>query len=531
MESVLEGALALPLDQRRELVRRLLVLEPLQNLGLGVTAFKAQECASGLSVGDGKASADAAPGLTSSSGGGSQHLVVPLGSLDTIFGCPWCRRPLRFVRPDDGLKQNEPICCLNFQSSKDKPNKVMRTDTSTSPGTALAEARLELPTCVDDCSITSDGAICTLFYGTNPRYFLGACVLGWCLLQHDKEATRVLVHTDDIPDSWLSFLRDRCGWSLRRVDYLKGSEQVGRRLFHGNIWNNRFKDVFTKLQAFGLPYTKVLLLDLDLLIRKPIASALLSLSPPAALARADPVPEHGARVPYERFWDQYGRRRWDDWVEHVPRHQQSTGINAGVMLLPGKSEHLLDTMIAELADYEHPEHYPTYMPEQEYLGRWCGTFMGPDAWTHISCRFNYELDKDHRVPFDFTEEHKRFKKDISWGLENLAVAHFSGTQIKPWNILFCEANEKGESNGSSKEGIEVHAKALASYTGPPSLGDDEDAALKRYEDPLTKECIREWLQRFREVFAGVDVDLLLADCGRAEVAGESWKPPSEGAHR
>jgi len=241
---------------------------------------------------------------------------------------------------------------------------------------------------------------------------------------------------------------------------------------------------------------------LDLLIRQPISKALLSLPIPAAMARGDPVPQHGSRVPYERFWDQYGRRKWDNWVEHVPLHQQSTGINAGVMLLPGRSERFLKTMATELADWEHPEHYPTYMPEQEYLGRWCGTFLGPDAWTHISCKYNYELDKDHRVPFDFTSEHKLYKDDLSWGLQNLAVAHFSGMRIKPWDLLFEKKEVEKKEEGHEAGGYER-------YKGAPCIGEIEEAELLKYDDPLTRACLREWLQQFRNVFVGVDVQQLL----------------------
>ena len=50
-------------------------------------------------------------------------------------------------------------------------------------------------------------------------------------------------------------------------------------------------------------------------------------------------------------------------------------------------------MMAELADWEHLEHYATYMPEQEYLARFYGTFS---SWSHISCAYNFEIDKNEQ---------------------------------------------------------------------------------------------------------------------------------------
>eukprot|EP00927_Polykrikos_kofoidii_P052140 TRINITY_DN45926_c0_g1_i1.p1 TRINITY_DN45926_c0_g1~~TRINITY_DN45926_c0_g1_i1.p1 ORF type:complete len:472 (+),score=42.22 TRINITY_DN45926_c0_g1_i1:123-1538(+) len=405
---------------------------------------------------------------------GSERFPVTAGSIGEVVGCPWCRRPLSF----------------NFVPSQ---KSIATSSTAHASLSDMASNESSLSHSRD-----SAAAICTLLYGTTPKYFLGACVLGWCLQKSDPDSPRVLLHTNDAPIAWLGFLRDRCGWQLHEVEYMKGNDHVSRRMFHGNIWNNRFRDVFTKLQVLSLPYRKVLLFDLDILVRSNV-SELLALGTPAAMVRGEPSPTHGERVPYERFWQGYNRRRWDESSEPelLPRHQQASGINAGVMLLPGRSSEYLDAMTAELVDWEHPEHYPTYMPEQEYLGRWCGTFLGPRAWTHIDCRFNFELDKDVRVPFDFTKEHARYKADVAWGLQNLVVAHFSGLRIKPWDLLFREGDD------SSWEG-RAHT-----YVGAPAAGIEEDTALREYADPLTRACLAEWLCRFREMSDGIDIDALL----------------------
>ena len=91
-----------------------------------------------------------------------------------------------------------------------------------------------------------------------------------------------------------------------------------------------------------------------------------------------------------------------------------------MLLKPDQS--VFDTMHAEIHDYNHPEHYETYMPEQEYLSRFYGTF---DEWTHISCQYNFEIDKNERIPHDFTVAHE----DIRNGADHKGaiVLHYSGT--------------------------------------------------------------------------------------------------------
>eukprot|EP00397_Hematodinium_sp_SG-2012_P038108 GEMP01041414.1.p1 GENE.GEMP01041414.1~~GEMP01041414.1.p1 ORF type:complete len:242 (+),score=42.28 GEMP01041414.1:233-958(+) len=177
------------------------------------------------------------------------------------------------------------------------------------------------------------------------------------------------------------------GWKLHPVQYLKGAEEVSSKLFHG-VWRTRFRNVFTKIQVLELPYSKVVLLDLDILVRKPLTD-LMALSWPAAHARGEPALQHGEIVPYRRFWENYENRQFNGKVEELPNHQQSSGINAGVMVLPGNRPDLLGHITRELSDWDHPEHYPTYMPEQEYLSRWFGTFEGP--WRHVGCEYNYEV--------------------------------------------------------------------------------------------------------------------------------------------
>lgn len=349
--------------------------------------------------------------------GNAQATTMYESTHGGVFGCPWCRRPLELTPPHDSTS-----------------TPVTRTSK----------------------------AFCALLYGDTWKYFFGALVLGWGLRHEPYD--RVLVLTEDVSASKRTYL-EKVGWKLHPVSYLNGAEEVSSNLFHG-VWHTRFRSVFTKIQVLGLPYDQVVLMDLDLVVRKPLKE-LMDLPWPAAHARGDPSLEHGECVPYRRFWENYEKRQWNGEVEELPRHQQCSGINAGVMVLPGNRPDLLHRMGAELSDWNHPEHYPTYMPEQEYLGRWFGTFEGP--WTHVGCEYNYEIDKDVRVPFDFSAAHKRYKEDHTLAIEKLAVVHFSGSYCKPWDRLF-------------KDDI--------------FRPDDVDESVP--DDPLMGIFFREWFRQFRD---------------------------------
>jgi len=152
------------------------------------------------------------------------------------------------------------------------------------------------------------------------------------------------------------------------------------------------------------------------------------------------------------------------WHEHLPSSEQANGINAGVMLLQPDLA-ALRLMKAECSQWEHPQHYPTYMPEQEYLGRFLacldtrdatakmggvvgggnpappaiGSSQGHSGWFHLSPAFNFEVDKNLRVPFDFSSEHARLQARSPGGINDaseIAVLHFSGCSCKPWAESF-----------------------------------------------------------------------------------------------
>eukprot|EP00438_Fugacium_kawagutii_P018030 Skav216299 [mRNA] locus=scaffold494:135540:149103:- [translate_table: standard] len=277
----------------------------------------------------------------------------------SVTGCPWCRRPVTVGvhRDVDGVQESDPSRSSRF-------------------------------------------AYATLLYGPQCHsYFLGALVLGEGLQRFGGGITALLLHTADVPQNYLEALASAV--SSHQVQYLS---KVSWSLFK-NWKGSRFIDVFTKLRVLEQEdFEKVLFLDLDLLVRDCGTSLakLFQLRAPAAMKRGAPIPSHGARVPYAWIWGHPTRRQGD----LLPQHQQASGINAGVMLLkPDRT--ILNEMISEVHDYDHPQHYGTYMPEQEYMSRFYGTF---DQWTHLSCNFNFEIDKNEpwqieRIPHDFTEAH------------------------------------------------------------------------------------------------------------------------------
>jgi len=249
-------------------------------------------------------------------------------------------------------------------------------------------------------------AYATLLYGGKAEYFLGALVIGHSLKASGSSLDRVLMHTEDVPTPFLEVLANL--WTLRRVQYVEGS----RRLYK-KYNTSRFKAVFTKLQALScVDYEKVLMLDLDMLVRSNI-DCLFELSTPAAMKRASGrgQPSHGGTFDSRDLWRTDGE-------------DMCSGINAGVMLLQPDLR-VYKRMVAEVKDHNHPEHVSTYGPEQDYLSRFYGTFLS-GAWTHIHSRYNYQL----MLPDDYVSaEHRAL--DVE---RDVVVAHYSGPRVKPWEL-------------------------------------------------------------------------------------------------
>eukprot|EP00392_Amoebophrya_sp_AT5.2_P004508 g4516.t1 len=344
-----------------------------------------------------------------------QSVAAELGEVN---GCPWCRRPVIVLADGHGHYQDEVTETETGGASAGIAGTVPSasssfSDTSTAvvavapapnyafprvwiPGqlgaSLLHEFEVEQTFRVLDAASNDRGsatqtpkllapkcryAHVAVLYGNNVEYFLGALTLAHSL--RDSRFDVVLLYTNDVPHAWLSQLRKRFTFLLE-VEYLTVNKNVARSLYN-NPSNTRFGEVFTKLQIFVLDcYDKVLFLDLDTLVRDCAeVDNLLELGEaPCALLRGDP-PATGAQsfslpMHYRNFWSDYKRKVWPErkdqpeYQELLPASQQASGMNAGVMLIR-PSRAVLQHIREEIIDGDSPEHYGTYMPEQEYLGR------------------------------------------------------------------------------------------------------------------------------------------------------------------
>eukprot|EP00930_Biecheleria_cincta_P023238 TRINITY_DN16818_c0_g1_i1.p1 TRINITY_DN16818_c0_g1~~TRINITY_DN16818_c0_g1_i1.p1 ORF type:complete len:768 (-),score=122.11 TRINITY_DN16818_c0_g1_i1:272-2293(-) len=272
-------------------------------------------------------------------------------------------------------------------------------------------------------------------WGQDPQHILGAMVLAHSLLKTATKHDLICIHTLDVPTAACALLRD-AGWQTVEVHHVEASEA----LFSNPT--NRFFNVFTKLRVFGLiQYSKVLLLDTDLLIRENMDS-LFDLPAPAAMHRGLITQyEHGSKIngqyffggsrpgfdPTSRKWTQADDAVWSEPVRGPWSWGQATGINAGVMLLQPKLE-TLNQCLSEVADGVHPEHIRGSGPEQDYLSRFFGS-----EWSHISVAYNFQLHQMYFMLGSIREtdgggaDRFRFLKDPSL----IKVFHYSG-HPKPW---------------------------------------------------------------------------------------------------
>ena len=116
----------------------------------------------------------------------------------------------------------------------------------------------------DTCDGGSQYAFVSTLFGSKVAYCIDALVLGESLRIHQTKHPYILLITDDVPGKWKSVLI-KVGWQLRTVEYINGDK------FYTRGSGGRFSGVFTKLQALNLTeFDKVVLLDLDLLVRESI---------------------------------------------------------------------------------------------------------------------------------------------------------------------------------------------------------------------------------------------------------------------
>ena len=151
-----------------------------------------------------------------------------------------------------------------------------------------------------------------LLFGNSTLYCVDAMALGSMLAEH-TQIPFVLLHTNDVPMPWRVELM-KVGWQLRQVEYLDGEHLY----IHGA--KGRFAGVFTKLHALDLiEFDKIVMLDLDLLIRRNIDSLFERPTPSAMRRHATADFEDGVLINKDSFMNNTGAL--------------VSGINAGVMVL------------------------------------------------------------------------------------------------------------------------------------------------------------------------------------------------------
>ena len=286
-------------------------------------------------------------------------------------------------------------------------------------------------------------AFVTVLWGANAGYALGALVLGFRLRELSPGIERVIVHTDDVPRNYLEAFEKDGLWQLRKTDYIDGVPAL--YVSKGNI----FDGVFTKLAAWKLEeYSKVILLDLDIIPLKPL-DELFDLPCPAAMVRGQGQRQHGAKVDGSDFFatEDYQDYPWG----------QAGGINAGLILLQ-PDNHVFQEMLREVTCKDHPCHVAGSGPEQDYLSRFFAA-QKESPWHHISVAWNYQLHQSifaiERVlewrAFIEKNPHRCFSDaDKEWlpkrlimDLEDISVVHFSG-EVKMWHRFVAATSLESE---------------------------------------------------------------------------------------
>ncbi|CAJ1377921.1 unnamed protein product [Effrenium voratum] len=256
-------------------------------------------------------------------------------------------------------------------------------------------------------------------WGSSPEYIAGALVLGSSIQRTGSKHDRVCMYTEDVPKEYIRLLSKF--WRCKCIDHV---DAVLEQLSFPDR-EERFANVFTKLRGLGLTeYEKVLMMDIDLLVMSNI-DELFDLPAPAALRRG--MNEWGRNCHGEPI---DGRSFLLGEDKSMPRWSwgQGTGINAGVMLWQPNQE-VLEQMLAELSEPNHPEHVRGNGPEQDYLSR----FWADAPWTYIGVQYNFQL---HQMFFALHPDRAQYaeRANLLHTPEEIKVIHYSGKPTaKPWH--------------------------------------------------------------------------------------------------
>lgn len=327
------------------------------------------------------------------------------------------KRPVHLWPP---LEKFSDGCC---PSSSDR---CWSLPTEVPEGWDAGEVELSVP--------TSENGIAALLHGERHEYFVYACVLG-----HRLRAASASHGPDRVLLCGPGFCSNpaarrtlrHAGWDFLLPVTPISAEHLDKTRA------KRHALVFTKLRVLELPYSRVLLLDLDLLPRHGAdVGHLFDLCAPAAKYHCAEYPgaslDHGEEIP---LWLREGYQ-WSP--------------NAGVMRLdplPTLSERRaqVNAMMNEIAQRDKE----TYLPEQYYLAERL------TGWRHIDQNWNWEVWPEwddtgitHPVPLAcrkaklagwagyYTGRESDDLPDAEGVLRNVRIWHFSGSwDTAPWMYL------------------------------------------------------------------------------------------------
>ena len=246
-------------------------------------------------------------------------------------------------------------------------------------------------------SLDENYAIASLIYGTSLENLLQAIPLGESLAAEGSRWPRILLHTWDVPGLYLKCLSKY--WTLVEIPYIQAESVLVEKLPH-------LCDVFTKLHIFNhdvLPFSKVLFLDLDVLVTHSL-DGVWEVQTPAAVCCSS-------------FYDDRGKTLTDKGYQHGDAMQYLETFNGGVLLVRPDS----DVFRYLKADVEKPSswHMATTYPESHFMKCLC-------PWFSLANCFNMSvrLAKGQSLTSEW----------LKYDLDDITVVHFLA-DAKPYRWL------------------------------------------------------------------------------------------------
>jgi hypothetical protein len=329
---------------------------------------------------------------------------------------------------------------------------------------------------------SNNDAYVALLYGDRSEFFLYALLLGHHLSLFDATRTRVLLLAIDPGAAGFGHGSNlRCLqrlWSVQMVELVDAA-------IADLTASKRHRYVFTKLQAFGLDFARILFFDLDILLRQD-PSPLFDVPAPAGMYHGswDRTPRaHGSVIPLAAFGE---------------RNSRKGCVNAGVLRIdPAQAaerrERELKDMLRDVQRLTWED--ASNLPEQYFLVHRFKT------WRHLHVGWNcevypkYYIDEDGAVircqlPQDWN--------DLGDSQETLSrsvkIFHFSGEWMHPWWFVHLSPAQGGaavrrllhhrDPRGLAALAIEEWLQGLEDMQDNAAFGLEDREQIKAHVDSL-----------------------------------------------